>query len=173
MEAAIADAVARTPEMLIVDLSETMLIDSPGITAPVRAHRRAFVQSVGLAMIPAPDRVHAVFALCGLDSFLPFTLYVDHATRCWPEWLTGGSGFIDAGLRPRLGGDHRGDGGEQDSYRPRTKGSIPIAARVGRRSVVLRSRTQGQRPSALLLVEAATHSPSPASRATRALTPTS
>ena len=71
LDAAIADAFARAPDTLVVDLSKTTFIDSTGITTLVRAHRRALAQPVRLAIIPAPDRVHAVFALCGVDSVLP------------------------------------------------------------------------------------------------------
>jgi anti-sigma B factor antagonist len=73
LEAAIADAFARAPERLVIDLSETTFIDSSGITALLRAHRHPLARSVALAIIPAADPVQATFALVGVDSVLPFS----------------------------------------------------------------------------------------------------
>jgi anti-sigma B factor antagonist len=71
LDAAIADAFARAPERIVVDLAATTFIDSTGITALLRAHRRARAQSVGMAIIPGGDSVKTAMAMCGADSVLP------------------------------------------------------------------------------------------------------
>ena len=65
-------ALDAAPDTVIVDLGGARFIDSTGIRMLVEAHRRAAVQDVRLAIVPAPEPVQSVFRMCGLDSVLPF-----------------------------------------------------------------------------------------------------
>jgi anti-sigma B factor antagonist len=71
------DDAFRDAESVVIDLSGAHFIDSSGIHALVRAHRRAERRSVPFAIVPAPGPVHRVFRICGMDSHLPFA-----ETRC-------------------------------------------------------------------------------------------
>jgi anti-sigma B factor antagonist len=72
LERAVNEALDQRPEIVVIDLSATAFIDSAGMGSLVRGHRRAVDRAVRLALIPAPDRVHRIFELCGLDDVLPF-----------------------------------------------------------------------------------------------------
>jgi anti-anti-sigma factor len=73
LDAAIAEAFGHAPERIVIDLSATTFIDSTGITALLRAHRRASARSVGMAIIPGGHAVRAALAMCGADTVLPLT----------------------------------------------------------------------------------------------------
>jgi anti-sigma B factor antagonist len=70
--AAVDSAIGSAPETILIDLSGLAFIDSTGIQALLRAHRRAQSRGVRLVIIPAPERVHRVFRVCRLDGALPF-----------------------------------------------------------------------------------------------------
>jgi anti-sigma B factor antagonist len=71
-EAAVATAIGAEPETVVIDLSAVVFIDSTGVHALMRARRHAEARHVRLVIIPAPDRVHEVFAICGVETELPF-----------------------------------------------------------------------------------------------------
>jgi|tagenome__1003787_1003787.scaffolds.fasta_scaffold20979512_1 anti-sigma B factor antagonist len=70
--AAIDDALRHAPRTVVVDLGAAEFIDVSGVRTLLRAHRQAVSRSVRLVIIPAPDHVHKVFALCGVERELPF-----------------------------------------------------------------------------------------------------
>jgi anti-sigma B factor antagonist len=74
--AAVEGAIAAEPETVVIDLSGLAFIDSTGIHGLLRAHGHAQARGVRLVIVPAPERVHRVFGVCGLDARLPFVTAV-------------------------------------------------------------------------------------------------
>ena len=72
LAAAMRAALARTPETVLLDLSTVTFIDAAGARAVRNTHRHAQARSARMRIIPATDRVHRVFKLCGLEAVLPF-----------------------------------------------------------------------------------------------------
>jgi anti-sigma B factor antagonist len=72
LDRAIGDALAARPETVVVDLAAATFIDSTGVRSLVRGHQLAGDRQVRLVVLPAAERVHRVFELCGLDDVLPF-----------------------------------------------------------------------------------------------------
>lgn len=69
---AVAQALQRRPECLVLDLSRLSFIDSSGIHALIEAHRRCIEQEIRMVIIPGPRAVQRVFEICGLIELLPF-----------------------------------------------------------------------------------------------------
>jgi anti-sigma B factor antagonist len=72
LDRAIDDALAARPETVVVDLAAATFIDSTGVRSLVRGHHLAGDRAVHLVVLPAAERVHRVFELCGLAEALPF-----------------------------------------------------------------------------------------------------
>lgn len=68
----LTDAQMGTSQTVLVDLRSVTFIDSSGIRALVRAHKRGTAGAGPLRLIRGPDNVHRVFELAGLDSRLEF-----------------------------------------------------------------------------------------------------
>lgn len=69
---AVARALARSPERLVLDLRHVTFIDSTGVHGTVELARRAARLNVELVILPAPRAVQRVFEICGLSERLPF-----------------------------------------------------------------------------------------------------
>lgn len=68
----LTDAQSDTNERVVVDLRTVEFIDSSGIRALVRAHKRAVDSGGEFRLIRGPKTVHRVFELAGLDTRLDF-----------------------------------------------------------------------------------------------------
>jgi anti-anti-sigma factor len=66
------EAQMGTVHGVLVDLRGVTFIDSSGIRALVRAHKRGAEGAGHLRLIRGPHNVHRVFELAGLDSRLDF-----------------------------------------------------------------------------------------------------
>jgi anti-sigma B factor antagonist len=72
-DTAVTSALDSGAETVVVDLGDLAFIDSAGVHALLRAHRRAARGTVRLIIRPAADRVQRVFEVCGVTGVLPFT----------------------------------------------------------------------------------------------------
>jgi len=59
-------------DALVLDLSELDFVDSTGLGLAVREHLRASLEGFRLVLVRGPEDVQCVFALTGLEDFLPF-----------------------------------------------------------------------------------------------------
>jgi anti-sigma B factor antagonist len=69
---AIRAVLQRSPENVVVDLSELTFIDSSGIHVIVELHKRATQHEIGLVIVPGPRAVQRPFEICGLTDVLAF-----------------------------------------------------------------------------------------------------
>ena len=69
---AIAMALKRFPECVVLDLSRLSFIDSTGIHGVVELHKRASEQNVRFVIVPGPRAVQRPFEICRLTELLPF-----------------------------------------------------------------------------------------------------
>jgi anti-anti-sigma factor len=69
---AVAQALQRRPECLVLDLSRLSFIDSSGIHALMETHERCIEQKTRLVITPGPRAVQRVLEICGLIEILPF-----------------------------------------------------------------------------------------------------
>ena len=58
---------------IVVDLSGLTFIDSTGVRTLLMAEARSRSDSNRLSILRAPDSVHRVFVICGVDGILPFS----------------------------------------------------------------------------------------------------
>jgi anti-anti-sigma factor len=68
----LTEAQSDSDERVVVDLRPVEFIDSSGIRALVRAHKRAAESGGEFRLIRGPKTVHRVFELAGLDTRLDF-----------------------------------------------------------------------------------------------------
>jgi anti-sigma B factor antagonist len=69
---AVAQALQRRPECLVLDLSRLSFIDSSGIHGLIEAQKRCIERGIRLVIIPGPRAVQRVFEICHLIEILPF-----------------------------------------------------------------------------------------------------
>lgn len=69
---AIRNALRRSPECLVLDLSQLTFIDSSGIHVMLELQRRSTQQNVRLVIVPGPRAVQCPFEILGLTDLLPF-----------------------------------------------------------------------------------------------------
>ena len=69
---AVAQALQRRPESLVLDLSRLSFIDSSGIHALIEAQKRCTERETRLVIIPGPRAVQRLFEICHLIEILPF-----------------------------------------------------------------------------------------------------
>jgi anti-anti-sigma factor len=69
---AVAQALHRHPERLVLDLSRLSFIDSSGVHALIETHNHCAAQGTRLVIVPAPPELQRVFEICGLIEILPF-----------------------------------------------------------------------------------------------------
>jgi anti-anti-sigma factor len=62
----------RSPEYLVLDLSQLTFIDSSGIHVVEQLHKRSTHQMVRLVIVPGPRAVRRPFEILGLAAALPF-----------------------------------------------------------------------------------------------------
>jgi anti-anti-sigma factor len=70
--AEVEQALERSPECVVLDLSRVSFIDSSGIHVVVTAAKRCAEGNVHMVIIPGPPHVHRVFEICQLTTMLPF-----------------------------------------------------------------------------------------------------
>jgi len=66
LDVEIEEAVARRPDVLVVDLAEVTFLDSSGCNVLVRGKRRADTAGVGLELTALPPACLRVFEIAGL-----------------------------------------------------------------------------------------------------------
>jgi anti-anti-sigma factor len=59
-------------DALVLDLSELDFVDSTGLGLTIREHLRSSLEGFRLVLVQGPEDVRRVFAVTGLDGFLPF-----------------------------------------------------------------------------------------------------
>lgn len=69
---AVKAALDRSPECVVLDLSQLSFIDSSGIHTVFELHNRAVRQNIHLVIIPGVRAVQRPFDICGLTDLLPF-----------------------------------------------------------------------------------------------------
>jgi anti-anti-sigma factor len=69
---AIANALTRCPECVVLDLSELTFIDSSAIHVLLDLHKRTTEQNVRLVIVPGPRAVQRLFEIVQLTPALPF-----------------------------------------------------------------------------------------------------
>jgi anti-anti-sigma factor len=72
---AVAQALRRRPECLVIDLSRLSFIDSTGIRVLIETHKRCTEQETRLVIIPGRHAVQRVFEVCQLIDSLPFAAH--------------------------------------------------------------------------------------------------
>lgn len=69
---AVAKALQRPPECLVLDLSGLSFIDSSGVHIAIELTRRSAAQNFRFVIVPGPRAVQRIFELCHLTDLLPF-----------------------------------------------------------------------------------------------------
>jgi anti-sigma B factor antagonist len=72
IEAALEDASAGSPELIVIDLRNLTFIDSTGLHALFAGHQLCRARGHELRVIPGPANVQRVFELTGMDDALSF-----------------------------------------------------------------------------------------------------
>ncbi|HEX5852561.1 MAG TPA: STAS domain-containing protein [Solirubrobacteraceae bacterium] len=77
IEAALKDASADAPGLIVIDLRPLTFIDSSGLQALLTGHELCRARGHELRIVPGPENVQRLFALAGMNEALPFTDAVD------------------------------------------------------------------------------------------------
>lgn len=72
IEAALQDASAGEPGLIVIDLRNLTFIDSSCLHALVRGHELCRAYGHELSVIPGPANIQRLFELTGMDEILPF-----------------------------------------------------------------------------------------------------
>lgn len=72
IQAAIEEAAAARPGLVVIDLSSLTFIDSTGLHALASAHELCRARRQELRLVPGPENVQRIFRLTGMDKELPF-----------------------------------------------------------------------------------------------------
>lgn len=73
IEAALKDASAGEPELIVIDLRKLTFIDSSGLQALITGHELCRARGHELRIVPGPENVQRLFELTGMNEALPFT----------------------------------------------------------------------------------------------------
>jgi anti-anti-sigma factor len=73
IEAALRNASASEPELIVIDLRNLTFIDSSGLHALITGHELCRARGHELRIIPGPENVQRLVELTGLKESLPFT----------------------------------------------------------------------------------------------------
>lgn len=77
IEAALKDACAGEPGLVVIDLRNLTFIDSSGLHVLVTGHEQCVEQGHKLRVIPGPANVQRLFEITGMDEILPFANAAD------------------------------------------------------------------------------------------------
>jgi anti-anti-sigma factor len=69
---AIAKTLERSPERLVLDLSQLAFMDASGVQAAIQLSARSHAENFQLAIVPGPRAVQRVFDICHVTEALPF-----------------------------------------------------------------------------------------------------
>lgn len=72
IEAALKDACAEEPGLVVIDLKDLTFIDSSGLHVLMTGHEQCVAQGHELRVIPGPANVQRLFEITGMDEILPF-----------------------------------------------------------------------------------------------------
>lgn len=81
IEAALRDASAREPELIVIDLKSLTFIDSSGLQALITGHELCRARGHELRIVPGPENVQRLFELTGMKEALTFTEAADVAAQ--------------------------------------------------------------------------------------------
>ncbi len=81
IEAALKDASASEPELIVIDLRSLTFIDSSGLQALITGHELCRARGHELRIVPGPENVQRLFELTGMNEALPFTAAADLDTQ--------------------------------------------------------------------------------------------
>jgi anti-sigma B factor antagonist len=84
LRAALLEAAAHTPGVLLVDMSQTQFCDSAGLNVLVRVHQRARDNGSELRLVICGAAVLRIFAVTGLDRMIPSFPSLDEALAHTP-----------------------------------------------------------------------------------------
>lgn len=73
IEAALKDACAEEPGLVVIDLRDLTFIDSSGLHVLMTGHEQCIAQGHEFRVIPGPANVQRLFEITGMDEILPFT----------------------------------------------------------------------------------------------------
>jgi anti-sigma B factor antagonist len=73
IEAALKDASAGEPGLIVIDLRNLTFIDSSGLQALLTGHAHCRARGHELRIVPGPENVQRLFELTGMNEALPFT----------------------------------------------------------------------------------------------------
>lgn len=73
IEAALKDACAEKPGLVVIDLRNLTFIDSSGLHVLMTGHEHCVAQGHELRVIPGPANVQRLFEITGMEGILPFT----------------------------------------------------------------------------------------------------
>jgi anti-sigma B factor antagonist len=73
IEAALKDASASEPDLIVIDLRSLTFIDSSGLQALIIGHELCHARGHELRIVPGPENVQRLFELTGMNEVLPFT----------------------------------------------------------------------------------------------------
>ena len=72
IEAALKDASAGEPGLIVIDLRNLTFIDSSGLQALITGHELCRARGHELRIVPGPENVQRLFELTGMNEALPF-----------------------------------------------------------------------------------------------------
>jgi anti-sigma B factor antagonist len=72
IEAALKDAAAADPELIVIDLKNLTFIDSSSLQALITGHELCRARGHDLRILPGPENVQRLFELTGTNGVLPF-----------------------------------------------------------------------------------------------------
>jgi anti-anti-sigma factor len=73
IEAALKDASAAEPGLIVIDLRSLTFIDSSGLQALIAGDELCRARGHELKIVPGPENVRRLFELTGMNAALPFT----------------------------------------------------------------------------------------------------
>ncbi len=77
IEAALKDASAGEPQLIVIDLASLTFIDSSGLQALITGHELCRARGHELQIVPGPENVQRLFELIGINEALAFTNAAD------------------------------------------------------------------------------------------------
>lgn len=69
---AITKTLERSPERVVLDLSQLAFMDASGVAAAIQLSARSHAENFQLAIVPGPRAVQRVFDICHVTEALPF-----------------------------------------------------------------------------------------------------
>ena len=129
LRAMLAAWAARGHTSVVVDMTGTRFCDSAGLTALVRAHKQALADGGELRVVlPASGSVPRIFAVTGLDQWIPHFTCLEQALAQVPDGRVRPRGPRPSpGMRSRAERTSPGTGGSEERLSSHHHGAIGSA----------------------------------------------